>query len=315
MTLTAIDFFCGAGGASLGLISAGAKLLAAVNHSALAVKWHQANHPDVTHITQDMNQMDFTLLPDFDIAWCSVPCTTHSRAKGNYVSPQFDASRATAWAVTTMAEFKRPKYIIVENVVEFKKWELYYPWINILGNLGYCLTSHTLNSKNFGIAQDRERLFLIFEHESNNDFLPCPQFPTETPEISAKEVIKETEAPWTEIYLPNRAKSTLKKIEQGRKRYGREFLIGYYGTNQGRSLDRPIGTIPTKERWAVIKNDFMRMLTTEEIKTFMGFPPSYYLPSNKKDAVFLLGNAVVPAVAEGITKQIIAHHALTRVLG
>jgi DNA (cytosine-5)-methyltransferase 1 len=313
--LTAVDFFCGAGGASVGIRQAGVKLLAAVNHSDLAIKWHEVNHPDTEHFLQDMNQMDFSVLPDFDIAWCSVPCTTHSRArgKGNKLSPQFDASRATAWAVTTMAEFKKPQYIVVENVPEFEKWNLFHPWTIALHDLGYVVHKVILNSKSHHTAQDRERLFLIFcknHHKDSKGFFDSLTHIESFPQLTAKDIIdlRLGEPKWSKAISPTRANSTIKKIELGRLKYGSEFLIGYYGSNQGRSIHRPIGTIPTKERWAIYNNGFLRMLTIEEIVEFMGFPRDFQIPAKKANAVFLLGNAVVPSIAKLITVKIKQFH-------
>ena len=62
-------------------------------------------------------------------------------------------------------------------------------------------------------------------------------------------------------------------------------------------MSRPVGTITTRDRWAVIDGDRMRMLSVDECRKAMGFPASYQLPSRAKDAMHMLGNAVVPVVA------------------
>jgi len=72
----------------------------------------------------------------------------------------------------------------------------------------------------------------------------------------------------------------------------------------GRSLDRPIGTITTKARWALIHWDKMRMLTIAEQKKAMGFPDDYKLPKAQYKAIHLLGNAVPPAMPKHFIEQI-----------
>lgn len=50
-------------------------------------------------------------------------------------------------------------------------------------------------------------------------------------------------------------------------RFGERFVMSYYGFGSdltGRSLDRPIGTITTLDRWAVVDGDRMRMITANE---------------------------------------------------
>lgn len=69
---------------------------------------------------------------------------------------------------------------------------------------------------------------------------------------------------------------------------------------RGRSLSRPLGTITTRDRWAVIDGDRMRMVSVEECRRGMGFPDSYQLPTRQKDAMHMLGNAVVPIVARDV---------------
>lgn len=59
-------------------------------------------------------------------------------------------------------------------------------------------------------------------------------------------------------------------------------------------------TITTRDRWALVDGDRMRMLTKEESRAAMGFPDTYRLPGNHKEAMHMLGNAVVPPVARDV---------------
>jgi DNA (cytosine-5)-methyltransferase 1 len=96
------------------------------------------------------------------------------------------------------------------------------------------------------------------------------------------------------------------RIEAGRARFGSRFLVGYYGNERGgRSLDAPLGTVTTHDRFALIDGDRMRMLLPAEVRAAMGFPEDYALPPQRKLAVHLLGNAVVPAVAEFVCSRIL----------
>lgn len=70
---------------------------------------------------------------------------------------------------------------------------------------------------------------------------------------------------WTPIRKKGRALATLERIANGRKVHGERFLIAFYGnTKTGRSLDRPLGTVTTHDRYAVIDGDRMRILTVPE---------------------------------------------------
>lgn len=78
----------------------------------------------------------------------------------------------------------------------------------------------------------------------------------------------------------------------------------YTNTKTGRSLDRPIGTITTRDRWAVVDGDKMRMLTRFECRDAMSFPSNYQLPDNHRLAVHLLGNAVCPEPVKRIIRAV-----------
>jgi DNA (cytosine-5)-methyltransferase 1 len=82
-------------------------------------------------------------------------------------------------------------------------------------------------------------------------------------------------------------------------------VTAYYGSETGgRCLSRPLGTITTRDRWAVIDGDRMRMLSVPECRAAMGFPATYHLPERTKDAVHMLGNAVCPPVARDVINAI-----------
>src|SRR5947209_1468228 len=125
MALTCADLFAGLGGATEGATRAGLRVVAAANHWPVAVAAHRLNHPLAEHYTQDLQQANFHEWPDFDVLWASPACQGHSLARGLERS-HHDATRSTAWAVVAAAEAKRPKFLAVENVCEFRtKWLLY----------------------------------------------------------------------------------------------------------------------------------------------------------------------------------------------
>jgi DNA (cytosine-5)-methyltransferase 1 len=80
----------------------------------------------------------------------------------------------------------------------------------------------------------------------------------------------------------------------------------YYSSGSGRtgrSLDRPLGTVTCKDRWAVVDGRRMRMMQPPELRSAMGFDADYQLCGTRRDQIRLLGNAVCPPVAEYIIRQ------------
>lgn len=294
--MKAIYLFAGAGGFSTGATMAGVQVVWAANHWPAAVQVHANNHPDTQHVCQDLQQADWGLVPAHDLLLASPACQGHSRARGKE-RLHHDAMRATAWAVVSAAECHLPDSVVVENVPEFAKWALYPAWCSAMGALGYALAPMLLDAADHGVAQHRTRLFIVGTRSKHPVQLDLPR----AAHIGSAQIVDFEAGRWSAVGKPGRSRATLARIAEGRKAHGARFLTAYYGSETGgRSMARPVGTITTRDRWAVIDGDRMRMLSVDECRKAMGFPAGYQLPSRAKDAMHMLGNAVVPMVARDV---------------
>lgn len=298
--MKAIDLFAGAGGFSTGAAMAGAQVIWAANHWPLAVQYHAVNHPDADHLCQDLHQADWSLVPSTDILLAAPCCQGHSKARGKAKgNPQHDASRSTAWAVVSAAECLRPQAIVVENVPEFLEWDLFPAWELAMQKLGYTLAPHIVDAADHGVPQHRVRMFIVATRSRSPLVLDLPK----RQHIPASAFLDFNSGSWSPINKPRRSCATLARVSAGRAAHGDRFLAPYYGSGSGttgRSLHRPIGTVTTKARWALIDGDRMRMLTVPENCAAMGFPRDYQLPAQAHQAIHMLGNAVCPPVARDV---------------
>ena len=173
MTITVTDLFCGAGGSSLGAEAAGMQLVMAANHWQTAIEVHQANFPDAGHDIADISQADPRRYPVTDVLLASPECTNHSQARGvsrrkqdttlwDKPDPAAERSRATMWDVPRFAEQIRYSAIVVENVVEATKWVGWRAWCIAMEDLGYERTVLSHNSMHHGVAQSRDRIYVVF---------------------------------------------------------------------------------------------------------------------------------------------------------
>jgi len=292
MSMTAIDLFAGLGGWSTGASMAGINVLWAANHWPVAVEWHSANHPDTLHVCQDLHQADWSLVPSHDLLLASPCCQGHSKARGKSSgNPQHDASRSTAWAVVSALEYHKPELAIVENVPEFMDWTLYPAWAAAMNALGYQLAPHVVDCADLGVPQNRVRMFLICTRSRSPLFLDLPKLD----HVPATSFIDFDAGRWSPIERKGRAAATLERVANGRRQHGSRFLMSYYGnTKVGRALDRPIGTITTRDRWAIVDGDRMRMLSAGENLAAMSFPAETARPDNHRLTVHMAGNAVPP---------------------
>lgn len=298
----AIDLFAGLGGNSEGARMAGVNVVWAANHWQSAVEIHAANHPRTAHACQDLHQADWTQVPAHDLLMASPACQGHTHARGRE-RPHHDATRSTAWAVVSAAEYHRPALVVVENVPEFSAWKLYPAWCAAMSALGYALAPMILDAADCGVPQHRRRLFIVgtrSQHPIELQIQPRQHVP-------AASFVDFRTGKWTPINRPGRSARTLARVTAGRARFGSRFLAPYYGSGSGetgRCLDRPIGTITTRDRWSVIDGDLMRMLTADECRAAMAFPSGYVLPADRRLAIHMLGNAVPPPMTAAVITEL-----------
>lgn len=300
--MIAVDLFSGFGGFTTGAEAAGVRVVWAANHWRLAVDWHETNHPHVEHACQDLHQADWSQVPAHDVLLASPACTGHTPARGKE-RPHHDAARSTAWAVVSCAEAHRPEFVLVENVEAFREWTLYPAWRMAMGALGYSVAEHLLDAADSGVPQHRVRLFLVCSRSLAPLHLTLPT----REHAPIGDVLQWDAYRWSRLERPGRSAATLARARRGREAFGDRFVMPYYGGGSGltgRSLARPLGTVTTRDRWAVVDGDRMRMLQPPEYRAAMGFPASYAMPKRRDEAIHLLGNAVCPPVVTDLLVEL-----------
>jgi len=188
MTLTLVDFFCGAGGSSQGAAAVpGVTARLAANHWQRAIDTHAANFPGTEHYRGDLHDADVRKFPAGDLFWASPECPAWSQARGRQrdfdrqpdlfgeVLPDeaADRSRALMWDV--------PRYLeamvlrgtpvlagVVENVTDVRAWSHWDLWVAAIRNLGYRTRLVAINSMHARprltppAPQSRDRLYLAY---------------------------------------------------------------------------------------------------------------------------------------------------------
>lgn len=301
----AIDMFAGMGGFSTGARAAGVQVIWAANHWPDAVRWHAANHPSTQHVCQDLHQARWEQVPGHDLLLASPCCQGHSPARGKANgNPQHDASRSTAWAVVSALEYHKPQAAVVENVEEFTNWALYPAWVSAVQALGYQVAPHIVDCADLGVPQHRVRLFIVLTRSKAPLMLQLPQ----ERHVPATSFLDFDAGRWSHIEKPGRAQATLDRVRNGRQRFGDRFIMPYYGKGSGttgRDINRPIGTITTLDRWALVDGDRMRMLSASEALAAMSFPASTLRPDNHRLTMHMAGNAVPPLAAQRVIEAVL----------
>lgn len=312
--IRALDLFCGAGGSSWGAREAGVEIVAAFDLWPMAGKAHDDNFPEAEFIQGRLEEHDVDALAKrlgkIDIILASPECTNHSPAKGN--KPRCELSKETAFQVIRFAKAFNPRWVVIENVVNMRKWTRYAEFKSALIALGYNLREQVLNAAHFNVAQSRRRLFLTADkRQEPPKITPRKSTPKEIADI----VDLNGHYKWTPLNKPGRAKPTLERAERGFTALGKDkpFLLVYYGSDGSggwQRLNRPLRTITTVDRFALVKPDpqhghVMRMLQVPELQAAMGMPPSMsFKTGSRRERIKMIGNAVCPPVMKQVVKYL-----------
>jgi DNA (cytosine-5)-methyltransferase 1 len=214
--ITVTDQFCGAGGSSQGVrrfaqrSGGGIEVKLAMNHWKLAIETHNTNFPETLHDCTDVSACDPRRYPSTDILITSPECTKHSLAQGvkivkkqlelynaGKIDPSAERSRATMWDVPRFAEYHNYNAIIVENVVDARKWVLFDSWLHAMHTLGYNHRCSYLNSMHFHpTPQSRDRMYVVFWKKGNKapmlDYMPTAHCPKCGKDIQAIQTWKDS---------------------------------------------------------------------------------------------------------------------------
>ena len=311
--IRACDIFCGAGGSSAGARAAGIDIVAGIDMCPTATATFAANFPDahvVTSRLEDVSKDEFKeQVGPIDVLLASPECRNHTCAKGS--APRDESSRATAMQVVEYARTLCPRWVILENVIYMRPWSRYDELKRRLSDLGYRLEERTLDASDFGVAQARRRLFLIGDREQSPN-LTLRKRPGRR--RSAKSIL-DAAGTWktTPLFKAQRAEATLDRARRGFATLGgASFLLVYYGSDGSggwQPLDRPLRTITTLDRFALVEHDgkkwTIRMLQVPELKRAMGFGDDFVLPAGtRRDRIRLLGNGVCPPVMETVVRSL-----------
>ena len=314
--MRAIDLFCGAGGGSCGAAAAGVDIVAGFDVWPVAGSVYRANFPrarlhlcdlamlresDIRSIHDDLGGVDLIL--------ASPPCTDHSPARG--ARPPSLAGLDLPWCVWTFARVFRPRWLVIENVPGMRRWHGYRAFLWSLCGLGYCIRQEILDAVDFGVPQRRRRLYIVCDREAEP-----PEIAPRTPHMPVGDVIDLDGYAYTTLHTPRRACATIERVERALRALGRDavFLTVYYGSGpQWQTLDVPLRTITTHDRFALVRPDGngsheVRMLQPDELRAAMGFPEECDLNGcpTRADKIRLLGNAVCPPVVQAIIETLCA---------
>lgn len=322
----AIDLFAGIGGIRLGFDHAFGKNIETVFVSEWdkpAQKTYRANFNDKFPIAGDITQIDEKDIPSFDICLAGFPCQAfsivgkHEGFNDNYK----DRCRGTLFQdVVRICEYHKPKVIFCENVKGLtihNKGNTFKVIKGAFEEIGYKVFTQILNSKNFGVPQNRERIYLVcFRNDIAPEEFKFPEGNECT--VTIADIMDPAPVP-SKYYLSDTYVTTLEahKARHASKGNGFGYVIrpldGIAGTivcgGMGRERNliqdhRGHSMIPTTHIKDEINKQNIRKMTPREWARLQGFPETFILPLSDVHHYKQFGNSVTVNVIEAIAKEI-----------
>lgn len=315
-----ISLFSGAGGLDLGFLQAGFNIVCANEFDKSIWATYEKNHK-AKLLKCDIKTLDADTLPECDGIIGGPPCQSWSEAgAGRGIN---DDRGKLFYEYIRILNIKKPKFFLAENVSGMLSSRHKEAVENIILNfkdIGYDLFIKLLNAKDYGVAQDRKRVFFVgFRHDLGikNFSFPKP--------IACKLNLKDVIWDLKENAMPANIKNTA-NLNLDIKNH--EYFTGAYSTiymsrNRVRAWSQPSFTIQASGRQApqhpsgdlmvkVSENKFKfvqgspyRRLSVRECARIQGFPDDFeFLYSNLNDGYKMVGNAVPVNLAKVLAKAI-----------
>jgi len=314
---TFIDLFAGIGGFHYALNSFGAKCIFASEIDEKASETYFLNHNikpkgDITKILEED-------IPKHDILCGGFPCQAFSisgKQKG------FEDARGTLFFdIVRILNYHKPKILILENVKNFVKHDnnnTLKTALRLLKELNYEVYYKVLNTNNFGLPQNRERVYIIGFNKSYFKNIKFT-FPNIKIESSLEDILEKkpkngkvikrediyyfnkkynNESIFENVDLPNRPLQIgrINKGGQGERIYdskGHAITLSAYG-----------GGVGSKTGLYKIEDE-IRKLSPRECARLQGFPEDFILPKSISEAQKQFGNSVSINTLQYIIKEIV----------
>ncbi|WP_329381399.1 DNA cytosine methyltransferase [Anaerofustis butyriciformans] len=322
-----IDLFAGIGGIRLGFERAFKESIETVFVSEwdeYAQKTYKSNFKDNFNIAGDITKIDESSIPAFDICLAGFPCQAFSMAgkRMGFNDDYKGMCRGTLFLdVARICEFHKPKVIFCENVkglLHHDRGKTLKVILKTFEDLGYKVFYDILNSKDFGVPQNRERIYIV---AFRNDISPINfKFPLPTDNTKVIYDIMEEKKVSVKYYLSDVYLETLRKHKARHEAKGNGFgyqirektdiagaiVCGGMGRERNLIVDeRQTSKIPVTHIKGNVNDEFIRRMTPREWARLQGFPDDFVLPLADVHLYKQLGNSVTVNVIEEIAKKII----------
>ncbi|MBE6453933.1 MAG: DNA (cytosine-5-)-methyltransferase [Alphaproteobacteria bacterium] len=303
---TFIDLFAGIGGIRIPFQELGGKCVFSSEWDSFAQKTYRVNFGEIP--SGDITKIDAKTIPNFDVLLAGFPCQPFSQAG---LKKGFSDTRGTLFFdIERIIAKKRPKAFLLENVKQLQghdRGNTLKVIIEHLKKLNYTVDYKVLRAADFGLPQNRERLYIV---GFNKDIFKLPknftfEYPNPTYQKTRLGDILENKID---------DKYTISdKLYEGHLRRKQEHIakgngFGFSLFNENSPYTNTISARYYKDGSEILieqKNKNPRKLTPRECARLQGFPETFIIPVSDTQAYKQFGNSVAVPVVRAIAKHLL----------
>ena len=302
---TMIDLFAGIGGTRLGFYQTGkVKVLFSSEIDKFSVKTYRANFGETPF--GNICDINEKIIPNHDILVGGFPCQAFSQA-GKKLG--FEDTRGTLFfEIARIIKEKKPKAFLLENVKNLKNHD-HGKTFNIisrtLDDLGYHIYPLIYKAKDFGLPQNRERIYIIGFHRGKVknflDFIEPVPFNVKTKVGNILEKNVNEKYTISDVLWEGHKR---RKIEHRLKGNG----FGYSLFNSESEYTNTLSARYYKDGSEILieqNNKNPRKLTPRECARLQGFPENFIIPVSDTQAYKQFGNSVAVPVINKLATSIL----------
>lgn len=292
MAFKFIDLFAGVGGMRIPFDEIGGECVFTSEWDKFSQKTYSSNFGEIPH--GDITKIKPKDIPKFDLLLGGFPCQPFSNAG---LKKGFNDTRGTLFFnVAEIIEYHKPKAVFLENVkglVGHDKGRTFETIKRVLEELGYTVHHKIHNAKDFGVPQNRERIFIVALRDDYD-------FEFEDPNKKSTKVGDILEEKVDDKYtISDKIWASHKRRKAAHRARGNGF--GYSKFNKDSSYTSTISARYYKDGSEILidqgNNKNPRKVTPREAARLQGFPENFIIVVSDTQAYKQFGNAVaVPAI-------------------
>jgi DNA (cytosine-5)-methyltransferase 1 len=300
---TFIDLFAGVGGIRLAFEKHGGNCLFSSEWDKFSQQTYAANFGEIPH--GDITQIKNEEIPKHDVLLAGFPCQPFSHA-GKKMG--FEDTRGTLFFdIARILKAKQPSLVLLENVKGFKSHDrgnTFLVVISTLENLGYEVHTQILNARDFGLPQNRERIYIVGINRKKtlrNEFT-FPE-PSHRKTKLGKILQKNVDEKYT---ISDRLWRGHKRRLREHKAKGNGFGYSLFDSDSAYTSTISARYYKDGSEILIDQNDKNpRKLTPREAARLQGFPDSFEIPVSDAQAYRQFGNSVAVPVLSAIAQEMV----------